>query len=134
MFQYLDKVSTIIPTSNRISTWLKGHKKQMLYFSVAIILLISIAIVIYFAVFHGRVQLIVIGFNVWGMPGGKVLGGSQFKEERMHALAKIIKSREPYFDVLLLTELWMEGDHSKLHKAANQSGLFITGFRELGSR
>ena len=104
----------------------------MLYFSVAILLSISIAIVIYCAVFYGRVQLIVIGFNVWGMPGG--LGGCQFKKERMHALAKIIKSREPYFDILLLTELWMESDHAIMHKAANHAGLYITGFRELASR
>ena len=87
---------------------------------------------IYFAIFHGRVHLIVFGFNVWGLPGG--MGGCKFKEERVNALAEIIKSREPYFDVLLLTELWMEGDHSKLHKAANQAGLYMTGFRELGSR
>ena len=66
------------------------------------------------------------------MPGG--LFGCQFKEERVNALAEIIKSREPYFDVLLLTELWMEGDHSKLHKAANQAGLYMTGFRELANR
>ena len=129
--QSTDRTITI-PTSNRISTWLKSHKKKLLYFSVAIILLISIAIVIYFAVFYGRVRLIVFEFNVWGMPGG--IGGCQFKKERMKALAKIIKSREPYFDVFLLAELWMQKDHEILQEAANQAGLYMTGFRELANR
>ena len=52
----------------------------------------------------------------------------------MRALANIIRSREPYFDIFMMAELWMEDDHTLLMEAANETGLYMTGFRELASR
>ena len=51
----------------------------------------------------------------------------------MQALADLIKSREPYFDLFLLTELWMENDHNLLETAAKKAGLHMTGFRQLAN-
>ena len=76
--------------------------------------------------------ILVFEFNVWGMPGG--IGDCQYKKERMKALANIIRSREPYFDIFMMAELWMEDDHALLKEAANETGLYMTGFRELSSR
>ena len=76
--------------------------------------------------------ILVFEFNVWGMPGG--IGDCQYKKERMRALANIIRSREPYFDIFMMAELWMEDDHALLMEAANETGLYMTGFRELASR
>ena len=56
--------------------------------------------------------ILVFEFNVWGMPGG--IGDCQYKKERMKALANIIRSREPYFDIFMMAELWMEDDHALL--------------------
>ena len=80
----------------------------------------------------GIVGLKVFAFNVWGMPGG--LGGCKYKQERMKALADVIKSRKPYFDVLLFEELWMEADHNLLQNASKNAGLHMTDFRQLASR
>jgi endonuclease/exonuclease/phosphatase family metal-dependent hydrolase len=77
-------------------------------------------------------KLHVLSFNVWGMPGG--LGGCKYKQERMEALADMIKSRTPYFDLMLLTELWMQADHQLLEDAAKNVGLYMTGFRQLASK
>lgn len=62
------------------------------------------------------------------------MGGCKYKAERMKALADIINvTRSPYFDVFLLTELWMQADHELLEKAAKSVGLHMTGFRQLAS-
>jgi endonuclease/exonuclease/phosphatase family metal-dependent hydrolase len=74
----------------------------------------------------------VFAFNVWGMPSG--LGGCQYKKERMEALADMIESRKPYFDLLLLNELWMQADHQILEDAAKNVGLYMTEFRQLASK
>ena len=77
-------------------------------------------------------KLHVINFNIWGMPGG--LGGCKYKQERMEALADMIKSRKPYFDLMMLTELWMQADHQLLEDAAKNVGLYMTGFRQLARK
>ncbi len=77
------------------------------------------------------VKLRVLSYNVWGLPG--VIGGVQYKAERMRALSEMIRSRTPYFDILLLQELWMQPDHELLKAAAKSSGLHMTGFRELSN-
>ena len=82
--------------------------------------------------FHGRTKLHVFEFNVWGMPGG--IGGCKYKKERMEALADMIKSRTPYFDIFLLTELWMQADHQLLADAAKNVSLHMTEFRQLASK
>lgn len=120
-----------ITDSNRIASWLKNHKKKLILVCLFIAILILIALLIYFVIFYGRSELIVFEFNVWGMPGG--IGDCQYKKERMRALANIIRSREPYFDIFMMAELWMEDDHALLMEAANETGLYMTGFRELAS-
>ena len=67
-------------------------------------------------------------FNVLGG-----MGGCEYKAERMEALADLIKSRSPYFDLFLLAELWMQADHQLLEDAAKSVGLHMTGFRQLAS-
>ena len=52
----------------------------------------------------------------------------------MIALADVIQSGTPYFDILLMEELWMEADHSTLANASKQAGLYMTEFRQLASR
>ena len=61
------------------------------------------------------------------------MGGCEYKAERMKALADLIKSRSPYFDLFLLAELWMQADHQLLEEAAKSVGLHMTGFRQLAS-
>ena len=52
----------------------------------------------------------------------------------MVALAELIRKHEPYFDIFLLAELWMEQDHNLLQEAAKDAGLYMTNYRELASR
>jgi len=83
----------------------------------------------YFDVFHLRSDAVstikIFSLNTWDMPGSV---GSEFKSERMDAIAKEIKKGK--FDVYLLQELWMEPDHDKI--ASNLPiGYNITGFRQL---
>jgi len=125
----------ILPTcgrSNKNSVFIR-HKKKCRFGGVLGLLLIlaGIALATYFIYFHGRTKLHVFEFNVWGMPGG--MGGCKYKAERMKALADLIKSRKPYFDLFLLAELWMQADHELLAKAAKSVGLHMTGFRQLAS-
>ena len=61
-------------------------------------------------------------------------GGCKYKKERMAALAELIRKHEPYFDIFLLAELWMEQDHNLLQEAAKDAGLYMTNYRELASR
>ena len=67
----------------------------------------------------------VMSLNTWGMPEKL---GSEFKTQRMNAIAKEISKGE--FDIYLLEELWMQPDHETIAKKipANYS---ITGFRQL---
>jgi len=125
----------ILPTcanSNKNSVFVR-HKKKCRFGGVLGLLLIlaGIGLATYFIYFHGRSKLHVFEFNVWGMPGG--MGGCKYKAERMKALAGLIKSRKPYFDLFLLAELWMQADHKLLEDAAKSVGLHMTGFRQLAS-
>ena len=110
----------------------KRHKRCSVFSVVLFFVILAIGLTIYFSYYHGIVALRVFAFNVWGMPGG--LGGCKYKAERMKALADVIRSRKPYFDVLLFEELWMEADHNLLQAAANETGLYMTDFRQLASR
>ena len=112
--------------------FIRRHKRAGLSLSIVAIVAILIGIATYFIYFHGRVKRKVFAFNVWGMPGG--LGGCKYKAERIEALAGLIKTRSPYFDIFLFEELWMEADHYKLQQAAESVGLYATGFRQLASR
>ena len=96
------------------------------------LILIGVSLATFFIYFNGRTKLDVLAFNVWGMPYG--LGGCQYKKERMEALADMIKSRTPYFDLFLLTELWMQADHQLLEDAAKNVSLHMTEFRQLASK
>ena len=66
-----------------------------------------------------------MSLNTWGMPEKL---GSEFKTQRMNAIAKEISKGE--FDIYLLEELWMQPDHETIANniPANYS---ITAFREL---
>ncbi len=66
-----------------------------------------------------------MSLNTWGMPEKL---GSEFKTQRMNAIAKEISKAT--FDVYLLEELWMQPDHTTIANAipANYS---ITAFRQL---
>lgn len=119
--------------SSKLAAKFAKHKKKTIAsgaFLVALILF-SIGLATYFIYFHGRVRLHVFEFNVWGMPGG--LGGCKYKQQRMQALADLIRSRQPYFDIFMLEELWMQSDHTLLEDAAKSVGLYMTGFRQLAS-
>lgn len=131
---YLDDENTpLLPSCQSRRGLLAKHKKKCgcLAFIVSLLVLLLIALATYFVYFHGRVKLHVFAYNVWGMPGG--MGGCKYKQERMKALADLIRSREPYFDIFLLEELWMQADHQLLEDAAKSVGLHMTGFRQLAS-
>ena len=68
---------------------------------------------------------------MWGLPVG--LGGCRYKDERLAALANLLRDPEaPSFDVLLLQELWMASDHAVIAQALPE-GFHITPFRALSS-
>jgi len=121
-------------TRSRKIHFFTRHKKKSRcgLASVTLLILFGICLATYFIYFHGRIKLHVFEFNVWGMPGG--IGGCKYKAERMKALADMIKSRTPYFDLFLLTELWMQADHELLEEAAKNVSLHMTGFRQLASK
>ena len=50
-----------------------------------------------------------MSLNTWGMPASL---GSVYKEDRMIAIGEHISKAE--FDVYLLEELWMRGDHATI--------------------
>jgi len=112
-------------------SFFRRHKRCSIFCLVAFFVILAVALTIYFGYYHGIVTLKVFAFNVWGMPGG--LGGCKYKKERMIALANVIQSGTPYFDILLMEELWMEADHSTLANASKQAGFYMTEFRELAS-
>ena len=126
-----DETTPLISQPSRKSIF-KRHKRCSVFSVVLFLVILAIGLTIYFSYYHGIVALRVFAFNVWGMPGG--LGGCKYKAERMKALADVIKSRKPYFDLLLFEELWMEADHNLLQAAANETGLYMTDFRQLASR
>ena len=70
-------------------------------------------------------DLRVLSLNTWGMIE---LLGSEFREERMNAIAKVISKGE--FDVYLLQELWMKKDHHIIESQLPK-GYSMTGFRQL---
>jgi len=109
------------------------HKKKCQFGGLlgVLLILMGVGLATYFIYFHDRTKLHVFEFNVWGMPGG--MGGCKYKAERMEALAELIKSRTPYFDIFLLAELWMQKDHQLLEEAAKNASLHMTGFRQLAS-
>ena len=113
-------------------SFFRRHKRCSIFCLAAFFVILAVALTIYFGYYHGIVTLKVFAFNVWGMPGG--LGGCKYKKERMIALANVIQSGTPYFDILLMEELWMEADHSTLANASKQAGFYMTEFRELASR
>ena len=67
----------------------------------------------------------IMSLNTWGMP---MNFGSQFKPERMTAIAKEVSKGN--FDIYLLQELWMEADHNEI-AASIPKNYSITGFRQL---
>lgn len=131
-----DKVS-LVPEEpsearSRLAAKFAKHKKKSIGGGLFVLLvLLSIGLATYFIYFYGRIRLHVFEFNVWGMPGG--LGGCKYKQQRMQALAELIRSRQPYFDIFMLEELWMQSDHTLLQEAAESVGLHMTGFRQLAS-
>ena len=65
-----------------------------------------------------RISLRVLAYNVWGMPSRL---GDKDKKVRMVALAEML-SRRLDFDVLLLSELWLQKDHELIRqKVAKKS-------------
>jgi len=130
--QDADTTTRLIPKSKKDSIFVRHKKKCRCGAGLGLLLiLIGIGLATYLIYFHGRTKLHVFEFNVWGMPGG--MGGCEYKAERMEALADLIKSRSPYFDLFLLAELWMQADHQLLEEAAKSVGLHMTGFRQLAS-
>jgi len=131
--QEYDENSLLLPAAAlQCRNKLTKHKKKTFgIFLGILVVLLTIGLATYFIYFHNRVKLHVFEFNVWGMPGG--LGGCKYKEQRMKALAEIIRTRSPYFDVFLFAELWMQPDHDLLAEAAKEAGLHMTGFRQLAS-
>lgn len=66
-----------------------------------------------------RMSLRVLAYNVWGMPSRL---GDKDKRVRMGALAEMFSTRLD-FDLLLLSELWLQKDHELIRqKVAKKSG------------
>ena len=126
--QEYSETTKLLPRSNQDVNLVEPSKKCQLNV-ILLLILTGVGLVAYIS--HNTTQLTVLNFNVWGMPGG--IDGCKYKPERMEALADLIKSRTPYFDLFLLTELWMQADHQLLEDAANSVGLHMTGFRQLSS-
>ena len=129
--QDTDDTTTLLPASRKDNVFFR-HKKKCGLGLALLIILIGLSLATFLIYFHGRTKLHVFEFNVWGMPGG--IGGCKYKKERMEALADMIKSRTPYFDIFLLTELWMQADHQLLADAAKNVSLHMTEFRQLASK
>ena len=130
--QIADENTPLIQPSEAPKSFFQRHRRCSIFCLTAFLVILAIGLTIYFGYYHGIVTLKVFAFNVWGMPGG--LGGCKYKKERMAALANVIHSRVPYFDILLMEELWMEADHSTLANASKAAGFYMTEFRELASR
>ena len=85
-------------------------------------------ILIYFDVFfrysdnYGQVK--VVSLNVWGMP--VLLGGGEYKTERMEAIADQIGQGD--YDVFLMQELWLQADHQVLSRRL-PTNYVMTAFR-----
>lgn len=67
----------------------------------------------------------VIALNTWGMPA---TFGSEFKTQRMKAIRDEVAKGD--YDVFMLEELWMQGDHGTVASQVPK-GYFMTEFREL---
>ena len=119
------ETTKLLPRSNQNVNLVEPSKKCQLLI-ILLLILTGVGLVAYIS--YNTTKLIVLNFNVWGMPGG--IDGCEYKPERMEALADLIKSRTPYFDLFLLTELWMQEDHQLLEEAANSVGLHMTRFRQ----
>ena len=126
--QESSETTKLLPRSNQDVNLVEPSKKPQLKELLAILLVILTGVGFVAYVNHNTTKLIVLNFNVWGMPGG--IDGCEYKPERMEALADLIKSRTPYFDLFLITELWMQADHQLLEEAANSVGLHMTRFRQ----
>ena len=129
--QESSETTKLLPRSNQDVNLVEPSKKCQLQKLLIILLLIFTGMGLVAYISHNTTKLTVLNFNVWGMPGE--IDGCKYKPERMEALADLIKSRTPYFDLFLLTELWMQADHQLLEDAANSVGLHMTGFRQLSS-
>lgn len=88
----------------------KRHKWCVIISAMLVAILLGHAIAVFFLYFQcsslNCVGLKLMTLNTWGMPGSL---GSQFKTERMAAIADEISKGEK--DLYLLEELWMRPDH-----------------------
>lgn len=104
------------------------HKRLVIFLSVLACILAVHLVVIYFLYFCSAfncTSLKVTSLNTWGMPA---TFGSQYKTERMAAIAEQVARGD--YDVFLLEELWMEPDHTTIG-AKVPEGFYMTGFRQL---
>ena len=76
-----------------------------------------------------------MSFNVWGLPKAPILDlvgySSQYKKERMEAIAKEVSKGE--YDVYLFQELWTEKDY-KVIKAHLPDGYHMTNFQDFNEQ
>ena len=70
-------------------------------------------------------SLKVVALNTWGMPA---TFGSKYKTPRMEAIRDVVAKGD--YDVFLLEELWMQGDHETVASKVPK-GYSMTGFRQL---
>jgi len=97
-------------------------------FAFGCIALVSAIVASYFLIQNQNViGLKVMSLNTWGMPASL---GSVYKEDRMIAIGEHISKAE--FDVYLLEELWMRGDHATI-KAHLPEGYYMTEVGDLSS-
>ena len=123
----------LLPSTTN-SFW-RRNRRLLVFIAVLLIIILANILVIYFVYFHNCVRLKVLAYNVWGMPGGQ--GGCKDKTQRIKALAKEISSRRlgangEDFDLILLEELWMSGDHYTIQNSLPK-GFYMTEFRDLAS-
>jgi len=93
--------------------WWKSKSFIACFLTFLIIAIATVSVIIwYFSQYSNGIlghTLKIMALNVWGVPA---TFGSQDKTERMKAIGNYIQKRD--YDVYLLEELWMRGDHATI--------------------
>lgn len=113
----------------RVRKWCFGHPRLALILACLALIVLGHGLAVYFIYFrcsnYNCVGLKVVALNTWGMP---TLLGSEYKTERMKGIGDQVAKGD--YDVMLLEELWMEGDHWSIAERLPAEAV-MTGFRQL---
>ena len=107
-----------------------SHKRFLLFLTALALIITGHGIAYYFVYVRCNpgdcLAIKVMTLNCWGMPA---TFGSQFKAERIKAIAEEVKKAE--YDLYLLEELWMEPDYYTVRDSVPE-GYHMTNFRGSG--